>query len=64
VGRHVRFTPKGLLVILRHLRISLRKSSGVGCVKDVNYCRVSSQADKKRDCVFDEEDWGEVDDRE
>jgi len=29
-------TPKGLFVIVLHLRISFRRSSGVGCVRAVN----------------------------
>ena len=36
-GRRVRLTPKGLLVMVRHRRISLRRSSGVGWVSAVNY---------------------------
>jgi len=34
-GRRVMFTPKGLLVRVLHLRISARRSSGVGCVRAV-----------------------------
>lgn len=37
VGKTVRLTPKGFLVISRVRRISLRRSSGVGCVKLVSY---------------------------
>jgi hypothetical protein len=33
----VRFTPKGFFVMVRHRRISLRRSSGVGCVSAVNW---------------------------
>jgi hypothetical protein len=35
-GRRVRFTPKGDLVMVRHLRISLRRCSGVGWVRAVS----------------------------
>jgi hypothetical protein len=34
-GRSVMLTPKGLLVIVLHFRISFRRSSGVGCVSAV-----------------------------
>jgi hypothetical protein len=33
------FTPKGLSVMVLHLRISLRRSSGVGCVRAVRIPR-------------------------
>jgi hypothetical protein len=37
VGRRVMFTPKGYFVMPLVLRISLRRSSGVGCVRAVSY---------------------------
>lgn len=38
-GRSVRLTPKGLLVMVRQRRISLRRCSGVGWVKAVRIPR-------------------------
>lgn len=38
-GNKVKLTPKGLLVIVRQRRISLRKCSGVGWVKAVKIPR-------------------------
>lgn len=38
-GRNVKLTPKGLSVIVRQRLISLRKSSGVGCVNPVRMPR-------------------------
>ena len=38
-GRMVMFTPKGLSVIERQRSISLRRSSGVGCVSAVRMPR-------------------------
>src|SRR5690242_6788991 len=40
-GRRVRLTPNGYFVMVLQRRISLRRSSGVGCVRAVSWGRVS-----------------------
>lgn len=46
----MRFTPNGKGVIFRHLWISRRRASGVGCVRAVSFACVGAKVSE--DCLF------------
>ena len=47
MGKRVMLTANGFFVIVRHFRISLRRSSGVGWVSAVSYKREVSSASRR-----------------